>query len=86
MNTDTISEDLVRGILVDIVESLVEDPATAYVEMDSTADELKFGVDVPEDECAKIIGSNGRVIKGLQSVIGAMGGKIGKDVKIDIIE
>lgn len=86
MATGTLSEDKVKVILQDVVECLVEDPDDAHVDLDSRPEELVFGITVPEDERAKIIGSNGRVIKGLQNVIGAMGGKIGKDVQIDIRE
>lgn len=86
MSAGTLTEEKVQAILQDIVECLVEDRATAHVDLTSSPDELVFGIDVPEDERAKIIGSNGRVIKGLQNVIGAMGGKIGKDVQIDIRE
>ena len=81
-----ISEDRVHAILRDVVETLITDPEQAFVDLESFSDTLKFNLDVPEDERAKIIGSNGRVIKGLQNVIGAMGGKIGKDVKINIRE
>lgn len=85
-NEKELSEDKVTAILKDVVESLVSDPSTAAVTLISSRDMLQFDVDVPEPERAKIIGSGGRVIKGLQNVIGAMGGKIGKDVQIEIVE
>jgi predicted RNA-binding protein YlqC (UPF0109 family) len=86
MRGQDLSEDKVQSILRDVVESLVEDPSDSYVEMDALSDSLRFTVDVPEEERAKIIGSNGRVIKGLHSVIGALGGKMGKDIDIEIRE
>lgn len=83
---DMVSIEYMEDVLIRILEALVSDPEDLTVETEDHPERVEFRVIAPQRERAKIIGSGGRVIRGLKSVIGALGGKMGMDVEIRIIE
>ena len=73
-------------VLTEVIKFLVSNPEEVRIDVEREYKLVRFLVDVPKSERAKIIGNEGRVIRGLKSVIGAMGGKEGTDVELLIVE
>lgn len=81
-----ISNEYMENVLQSVLEALVSDPEELRIERRDSYKHVQFRIHVPKRERAKIIGCEGRVIRGLKSVIGALGGKIKTDVELKIVE
>ena len=78
-----MSTDL-RGLIEDIVRSLVDDPSQVQVEEVEGTGITVYEIRVAPEEVGRVIGRRGMTINAIRTVLRAAGGHQGKRVGVEI--
>lgn len=74
-----------KDLLLFIVQSLVDDPASVSVtEISDSDDSVTFEIRVAESDMGKVIGKQGRIAKAIRAVMKSAANKEHKKVTVDI--
>ena len=74
-----------KDLLLFIVQSLVDDPASVSVtEVSNSDDSVTFEIRVAENDMGKVIGKQGRIAKAIRAVMKSAANKEHKKVTVDI--
>ena len=74
----------VRGLLLTTVQILTSHPKAIVVESEYEADTAAFIVSVDPRDMATLGGNDGRIVHSLNHIVGAMGGKFGQSMSVEI--
>ena len=75
-----------KELLTYIAKNLVDDPESVSVTEVPKEDELVLELRVAPDDMGKVIGRQGRIAKGIRTLIKAYGLRENKKVTVDIVD
>jgi predicted RNA-binding protein YlqC (UPF0109 family) len=76
--------DSLRGLITFLVENLVDEPASAEIDIEQHGSAVQIRVNVPEEELGKIIGRGGRIAKAMRTALMIAGSRHHLRVSLDI--
>lgn len=75
-----------ENLLKLLLEPLVKDPSSIKIEKDQQDNILKFTVSVPQEDIAKVIGKEGKMVKAIKSLLKVRAAKEKVFVTLEIQE
>jgi len=69
-----------------IVKNLVDKPEAVRVQVADDSQDLVVSVQVSKEDVAKIIGRQGRVIKSLRTIALIIGARLGRRIRLELVE
>lgn len=79
----SVAESL-RGLIVYLVENLVDDPTVVDIDVDQQGAVVQITVHVPQDDLGKVIGRGGRIAKAMRTALMIAGSRHHVRVSLDI--
>jgi predicted RNA-binding protein YlqC (UPF0109 family) len=86
--TPTASEpaELMKQLILDIVQALVDQPDDVEVQMIEDSDSTVIRLRVAHQDIGKVIGKQGRTARSLRTIMGAASMKLRHRFALDIVE
>lgn len=69
-----------------LIKNLVDKPEAVQVQMTDDSEDLLVTVQVSKEDVAKVIGRQGRIIKSLRTIALIIGARLGKRIRLELIE
>lgn len=83
---DVDSAKLMKGLMQEIVQALVDAPENVTVEVITENDSSVIRLRVAHDDLGKVIGKQGRTARSLRTILGAASMKLHHRFALDILE
>lgn len=80
------AEPDLRGLIEEIVKSLVDAPGEVSVEAVEEGDAMVLELRVAEGDVGKVIGKQGRTARSFRTLLGAAGMKLDRRYELEILE
>jgi predicted RNA-binding protein YlqC (UPF0109 family) len=81
---DELEPDL-KGLVEYVAKALVDNPAGVKVEEVQDGNTTVYELEVEEDDIGKVIGRQGRVVRGLRALVKAAATRKGTRVDLDVV-
>jgi uncharacterized protein len=81
---DAQAIERLNGLVHYVVENLVDDPASANINVEQRGNMIAFSVRLPEEEIGKVIGRGGRIAKSIRTALMIAGSQQHLRVSLDI--
>lgn len=69
-----------------IIKNLVDNPEAVQVQVVDDSLDLVVSVQVSKEDVAKVIGRQGRIIKSLRTIALIIGARLGRRIRLELVE
>lgn len=75
-----------KDFIAYLVKNLVDKPDAVDVKVIDEQEETKVEIRVSPEDIAKVVGRQGRTIKSLRTIAGTIGGRIGRRIRLEVLQ
>jgi predicted RNA-binding protein YlqC (UPF0109 family) len=69
-----------------LVKNLVDRPESVQVQTSDNSQDLIVSIQVSKEDVSKVIGRQGRIIKSLRIIALTIGARLGKRIRLELVE